>query len=244
MGLEVNASRKYLAIVAGKLQERIDTHTTMDYTHISHVHLVNVSIRKVLKDKANPDSEVIGELLQLHLIDEKQYYVVEMWANGRYATCFYKLMENIDLNKEIGIFPEEKIRVKENGKEVKEASLFVTQKGIWVKWKYLKDNMGDCPSLVEDLISDGAGGTKIVWKNDLQVKYFRDKLYSYLIPALKRKINPFPAHPIFEGIVRPGEIAGNYFGQNVRTQNMKPVSDAESNYGANNLTAPLDDLPF
>ena len=103
----------------------------------------------------------------------------------------------------------------------------------WVKHKYTKDNMGHCPNLqvTFEVDPDAPNGQKKVYNDDLQMSYYLEQISNQMIPRLEKKLNPYPNHLIFEGIVGAGRIAGNHF------------SDHE-------LAAPtlpngmVDDLPF
>lgn len=215
--------RRYLKVQDGNLVEYNGRDVFNTYTHVSRVHLVNATFREIKKDRNVNDSPIIGHNLQLHLIDQNDYFVLEMWYNSSYAKCFYNLMENIDLLQEVSIFGNEKLV---DGK--KRQSLFIKQNGAFLKHRYTKDNMGNCPNLQESFIADATapGGQKRVLNDDLQMAFYLDRVKEYLIPKLEKKLNPYPNHMIFTGIVGP-KVAGNHF------------NDAAPASGDTN-----DDLPF
>lgn len=223
------SNRRYLGILGGKMVERIDENTRYEYNTLLSMHLVNITFRKVEKN-----NQPVGETIQLHLIDEADYFILELWLNSRYAKAFYSMMENINLNEPFTIITQEKVK---DGK--KEQSLFIKQNAANIKWKYTRDNMQDCPMLDVKEVNG-----KIQYNDDLQIAFFLDKIAGTIIPALKKKKNPYPNHMHFDGIVG-NEIAGNHFGKEERVRVVGPVSEAERNYNVpDGMKQPEDDLPF
>ena len=241
MPLENESKRIYLNLEKGLFSQRISDTQTQTNNKLSRVHLVNVVLQKVRKDKNDNNSPVIGEILQLHFIDATEYYVVKTWVNSSYAKAFFCMMENLDLVHEMTII------TRENWYENKDyGNILINQLGQPVKWVYTNANPGEMPLLQDELIQDNnaPGGTRIVKSNKLQVEFFKEKLINYLLPKLKMKLNPYPNHPIFEGIVGNKEIAGNYFPDKGNYRTPAPVGEAERNFNANDITEAIDDLPF
>ena len=222
-----SVKRRYLQIKDGKLAEFKGETTWNLYNHISRVHLVNITFRKVRKSGTGNDGPVVGNMLQLHLIDANDYFVLEMWYNDQYAKCFYNLMENLNLLDEISLFVDEKTQ---DGKLKK--SLFMRQAAGWVKHKYTKDNLGLCPPLQVSYIADATypDGQKKVLNDDLQMSFYLEQISTQMLPRLEKKFNPFPNHLIFEGIVG-NKIAGNHFNAQELPVAVLPIG-------------PVDDLPF
>lgn len=225
-----STQRRYLSIEGGKLIETVNG-AKKSYTHVTG-HLVNVNFRKVHKDRNNQNSEIIGNLLQLHIIDAENYFVLQMWYNGRYAKCFYNTMENLSHLHPASFIPSEK---KVDNKV--QQSLFIKQQGQWIKFKYTKETPGDLPPLQETWLADPTAkdGQKKVINDDLQMAFFLDKIETALLPALQKKMNPYPNHMTFSGITG-NAVAGNHFGNEQRYGVPGPVSDAEA--------SAVDDLPF
>lgn len=218
-----SVKKRYLQIKDGKIVEFKGETTWNTYSHISRVHLVNIAFRQVKKDKNDNNSPIIGNMVQLHLIDADDYFVLEFWYNGTYAKCFYNIMENLDVLQEISVFTDEKLQ---DGK--KRQSLFIRQSNGYLKHKYTRENLGECPPLQESFIADDSApnGQKKVLNDDLQMAFFLDKVKYLMIPRLEMKLNPFPNHMIFSGMV--GEkVAGNHFTQST-------LGSSET----------VDDLPF
>ena len=221
-----STKRRYLQIKDGKITEFKDEKTWNVYSYISRVHLVNITFRKVRKSGTGEDGPVVGNMLQLHLIDQNDYFILELWYNDPFAKCFYNLMENLSLVEDLSLFVEEK---KVDGRPKR--SLFMRQGPGWIKHKYTKDNMGQCPTLQVSYLADPTApdGQKKVYNDDLQLSFYLEQVSNYMIPKLERKLNPYPNHMIFEGMVGH-KIAGDHF----KEQELMPQLINET----------LDDLPF
>ncbi len=229
-----NQRRRFLSMVAGRMIERVDEKTRYEYNHLAGVHLVNITFRKVVKDNL-----LIGETIILHLIDEADYWMLELWMNSAYAKAFYNVMENINLNEPLTIITNE---YEKEGK--KKQALFAKQFNGTLKWKYTKDNMQDCPRLEQIPQTDGS--TK--WDDSNVILFFLDKITRVMLPALQKKINPYPWHPTFNGI-NGNNIAGEYFGKETHHRAPGPISSDEKNgFNANPAAIAgaevVDDLPF
>lgn len=238
-----NENRIYLSLNAGKLNQRISETEVRTYDKLSRVHLVNITHRLIKENKDDPQSAIKGVILQLHFINANDYFIVETWNNSTYARNFYMVMENIDFVNEIALKTRTEMY---NGKEYGKLSFI--QAGEFVKWQYTKADMKDCPLPIEDIVTDATapGGTKVVKNYDLQIEFFKNKIAQVILPKLQMKVNPYPNHPIFEGIVKRNEIAGNHFpaGSKINMPNAASQAEREHNMPAHAIVEPLDDLPF
>jgi hypothetical protein len=190
MGAELSQSQRiYFSIQDGYFKQRISNTITNQYNKLSRVYLIDVGFRKVEKDMGNGAKEHLGDVLQLHLVDAEEYFVVETWIRSSYAKSFYQVMEKIDFSSEFIMITDQKIK---DGK--KKLSLFIKQFGQTLKWSYTKDNMGDCP--VADYIENPEGGWLV--NETAQMQYFLDKVVNWLMPKIKKLPSPYPNHPIYE----------------------------------------------
>ncbi|MCG2614869.1 hypothetical protein LZZ85_11275 [Terrimonas sp. NA20] len=213
--------RRYLSIQDGRMCERIEGDTPEQYSvqkfnHLSRLHLINVTFRAVEKEE-NGVKKTVGHVVQLHLIDSEDYFVVETWVNSQYAKAFYQVWESIDLNHDFVVITDQRIK---EGK--KKPALFVKQFGNNLKWNYVKDAMKDCPKA--DFVQDG---DKWLVDDEAQMAYFLGKVNNILLPKLKAKANPYPSHPIY----------GDGSGRAATSTGLSGPSNLANDY-------PEDDLPF
>lgn len=223
--------RRYVGVKDGKIIEKIEASDQYKaYNHLSG-HLMNITWKQHEK----------GKLMILHIIDKDDYFLLQLFLNSFYAKSFLKILPNIQLNEEITIITRCRV---EDGK--KKGSLFVNQFGNSLKWFWNDANRGDLPELVKKY-NDQLH--KEVWDDSDQLAYLEMYVEQNIIPHLKVRPNPFPAHLAYTGNTG-NQIAGNYFGAEQRVGIVGPVSSTERD-GANgniptaaDITEPLDDLPF
>jgi hypothetical protein len=223
--------KRYLGIRDGKIIEKLDNSNYREFTHLS-AHLMNITFRQ--HDK--------GKVMQLHLIDEQDYFILGLFLNSFYAKSFLMLLPNIDPTHELTIVTS----LKMDG-DKKKGSLFVNQHGKPLKWYWTKDNLGDLPPMVKQNRQMHNGEWKEVWTDDDQQLYLEMYINQDVIPQLQKKPNPFPANVNYSGNTG-NQIAGDYFGKEQRVGMVNSQSGAErSGAGSNTpaeITEPLDDLPF
>lgn len=226
MPVELSKKRRYLSINEGFIKEHMGTPQELAFDTLRNVHLIHITFKVIRKDKNDPNSEVIGDVINFHLVDQEDYFVLQTWLNSIYAKCFFNLMENVDWQKQITIMTSQKIV---DGK--KKPALFIRQDGNVIKWKYTINNMADCPPVVVRVDEHG----KNQYDNSEQEAFFLVKLDKWLMPQLEKKPFPYPNHPL---IYLPNSEAATQNNQwtpvaNTNTATIPPVStDAE------------DDLPF
>lgn len=223
----MNKQRRYLSIHEGLMKQRMNTPDEVAYNSLSKVHLLHISFQVIRKDKNDPNSEVIGDVIAFHLVDKDDYFILQTWLNSIYAKCFFNLMENVDWNKEVTIVTSQKIV---DGK--KKGALFIRQDGNIVKWKYTNGNMQDCPPVA---VTVAENGTKH-YDNTEQEAFFLVKLDKWLMPELAKKPCPFPDHPLIYTPNTTNQNTSTNWVAGANTQAL-PVTNAETS-GAE------DDLPF
>lgn len=105
--------------------------------------------------------------IKIHIRDNGDYFQLELPFNSRSFDSFVKLAENIDFTKpvEFSVWHDRK----------QDSTAFaVKQDGIPVKWKYTKDNMGECPPAVQNKLGK--------WNFDDQKIWLVDNLTNVVIP--------------------------------------------------------------
>lgn len=222
MPAELVQTKRYLSIRDGLMEERKGDQT-IAYNHLSGMHVVFVDFRKVEKEK-DGQKEYVGDTVRLHLVDESDYWQLEMWANSGYAKAFYHIMENIDYAKPVTIITQLR---NNNGK--KQQAMFISQDAKPLKWKYTRDNPGDLPPLkiTEKLNAQGLPAKQ--YNDDDQMLFFMDKIATVINPYLKLQANPFPFHTVWKGWHTPLPA--------------EPEAPRETTYHGP-FTDAIDDLPF
>ncbi|UAY56233.1 hypothetical protein [Arachidicoccus terrestris] len=167
------------------MRERLEDGTINQFNKLSGVHLVKITFRKV---ESKEDGRYIGDVIQFHLIDATDYFVLETWLNSSYARGFFQVMASFEVGHESRWATLQYTR-----NEKKKAYLNIYQYGEQLPWSYTRDNMQDCPPLD---VSTGPGG-KTIYNSDLQDAFFLTKLEA-VIAELESTPNPFPNHPLFE----------------------------------------------
>lgn len=225
-----NEARRFMGMKDGRIVENLGGGQTQTFSHLTG-HLMEVTIKQHEK----------GKLLELHLIDEQDYFIISTFLNGSYAKGFLMMMKNIDLHAPVTFIPSLKII---EGK--KRQSLFISQEKQMLKWYWNRENPGELPPMVQKEATVNGQITK-AWDDKDQLAYLELILESDIIPALQKKLNPYPANPVY----RPNtgnNIAGNYFGAEHR-YGMPGDSGARTHAGNApvnfaNISEPVDDLPF
>lgn len=130
--------------------------------------------------------------LKIHLTDAGQYFQLDLPFNSRPYDSFVKLAENIDYTKpvEFSVWHDRK----------QDTTAFaVRQDGIPVKWKYTRDDMGECPQPVQDELGK--------WDFRDQRLWLRKRMLEVVIPhveALNAFDEPEPEYDeAFTGVNSP-----------------------------------------
>lgn len=183
----VLTQKRYLTIQEGRMKEKKGD-TIVEHNQLTDVHLVDVTFRDVEKE-VDGITKTVGNVIQLHLLDETDYFILETWSNCAYARCFYQVMQNLDEKRRFTLITSERIK---DGK--KKPALFIKQDGFLLRWCYTKGNMQDCPPLS---VSTGPMGGS-AFDDTLQNMFFINLVEKWLIPALHKLPNPFPNHNVYQ----------------------------------------------
>jgi hypothetical protein len=107
--------------------------------------------------------------VRIHITDNGEYFQLELPFNSRPYDSFTKLMENIDFTKpvEFSVWYD---------KRQDKTAFAVRQAGIPVKWKYTRDDMGDCPVPTQNTLGK--------WNFDTQKEWLHSRLINVVIPQV------------------------------------------------------------
>lgn len=120
--------------------------------------------------------------VKIHLKDNGEYFSLDLPMNSRAFGSFIKLVENIDFDKVV------EFSAWHNRKD-DQTAFAVRQDGEYVKWKYTKDDMGDCPPPKQSRIGK--------WDFSDQEEFLVSRLLDVVIPhvdALNEFDEPMPEY--------------------------------------------------
>jgi hypothetical protein len=180
----------FLNVQQGDFSEKVKAgDTAQSFTEITG-QLVNITFKKT----------DFGEAMRLHIVDEKNFYMLSMFVNSRPANAFFMLVKSIDLNHEL----EFRIKAIE-GKDY----LTVRQFGGPVLWFYTSENGNELPLAPGD-----------------KKAYLKQMVIDEIIPVLQKKLNPYPNHPYYKP-ARKGLHGGYFDGFKTTGRIIGPVSQQE-----------------
>lgn len=107
--------------------------------------------------------------IKIHLSDAGEYFQLDLPFNSRPYDSFTKLMENIDYTKpvEFSVWHDRK----------QDSTAFaVRQDGIPIKWKYTRDDMGECPQPTQNTFGK--------WDFSKQREWLHSRLMNTVIPTV------------------------------------------------------------
>lgn len=123
--------------------------------------------------------------LKIHIADAGEYFQLDLPFNTRPYDSFVKLAENIDYTQpvEFSVWYDKK----------QETTAFaVRQNGVPVKWKYTKEDMGECPLPTQNALGK--------WNFDGQREWLWLRLTQVIIPHVET-INAFDEpQPEYEAV--------------------------------------------
>lgn len=123
--------------------------------------------------------------IKIHITDKGQYFQLDLPYNSRPYDSFTKLAENIDYEKpvEFSVWHDKK----------QDSTAFaVRQDGVPVKWKYTRDNMGECPQAEQDELGK--------WDFKAQRLWLRSQMLNVVIPHVEA-LNQFDEpEPEYSGV--------------------------------------------
>lgn len=128
---------------------------------------VDGMIRKIEWYDTNDKYQTRFMGIKIHIRDNGDHFQLDLPFNTRAYDSFTKLAENIDYSKpvEFSVWHDRK---------TDSTAFAVKQDGVPVKWKYTRENMGDCP---------GAKQSKLgKWNFDDQREWLLDNLLNVVIP--------------------------------------------------------------
>ena len=101
--------------------------------------------------------------LKIVLEDESQKYLVQVRTDSGYYRGLTNSIANADINQPVKLTASSKLG--DNGKP--QTTIFVTQNGKALKWKWSKDNPGELPELEKVKVKG-----QMVYDNSKQLEYF------------------------------------------------------------------------
>lgn len=107
--------------------------------------------------------------IKIHIADNGEYFQLDLPFNSRPYDSFTKLAENIDYARpvEFSVWHDRK----------QDTTAFaVRQDGVPVKWKYTRDDMGECPQPTQDKFGK--------WDFSKQREWLYVRLMEVVIPAV------------------------------------------------------------
>lgn len=107
---------------------------------------------------------------KIHLTDNGETFVLDLPYNSRHYDSFTKMMENIDYSRPV------EFAVWHNAREDSTA-FAIKQDGVPVKWKYTRDNMGDCPEATKNKLGK--------WNFEPQREWLHERLLNIVIPQVE-----------------------------------------------------------
>lgn len=174
----------------------------------------NLTDLNIGEDEFPKNSGTKFKVLLLIINDGQETFQLKMRLESGYTRAFCSIIENADLSKPITFSPTYK---EENGKP--KTGMFLNQNGKALKWYYTKADPKGLPQLVKVVFKG-----KDQWDNEKQQEYFNDLLLHKIKPALNHALFAGGASDLNKGAA--GAAAGR-----------RPVD-------ANDITEPIDDLPF
>lgn len=183
-----NSKVKYLKVTNGAIRERVEENTpnakAREYTVVGtgekktayelNYNLLTGKIKNVYF-KEQEFNNTIKRTFNLVVVDDGVDFILQFDEGSKLASTIFKMMPNIDVNKEVEISVNES----KNQKGKMQTSLFINQQGINVKWKFKMGEMGDCPDL-EKVMFKG----EEQWDNTKQLKFFKD----IIIPEFENRL--------------------------------------------------------
>lgn len=108
--------------------------------------------------------------LKLRIVDGDETYFLDLPFEKRPYDYFTKVAENIDYSKpvEIVAWPDRQ--------HEKQTAFAIKQDGTFIKWKYTKDDMGDCPPAKQTRTGK--------WNFDDQRDWLLDRLLTVVVPQV------------------------------------------------------------
>lgn len=126
---------------------------------------------------------VYGDTMQLQVVDENNFYVISVFVNSRVANAFFMIAKNLDVKEPMTLLLRE---------HFDKNCFYIWQFGGPVLWYYTMENENELPQGIDD-----------------RKKFLKQMIIDELIPALGKKINPFPNHNFYKP-ARKG-LQGGYF---------------------------------
>lgn len=108
--------------------------------------------------------------VKVHLKDNGEYFQLDLPFNSRPYDSFTKMAENIDFTKpvEFSVWHDRK---------TDNTAFAIRQGGIPVKWKYTRDDMGECPVPTQDAFGK--------WNFQKQREWLYHRLVEVIIPQVE-----------------------------------------------------------
>jgi hypothetical protein len=221
-----SGKKRYLTIKDGKLNERIDQNTQYDYGFIEG-QIMNITFQEHAE---------YGKQIHLHLIDQQDYFVLQMYLNSYPAKAFLMMLKNIDLRELLKISVRQTV-----DNNVKRIALFCSQDfGTPIKWYWNKEHQVGLPALVPIKTRNKQGQLVDGWDDTDRMNFLQEMVKNEIVPQLQKKLSPYPNHPSYRSNVG-NHIAGNHFGNEDK---IRVPNNGGQQIDPKSITEPLDDLPF
>lgn len=132
--------------------------------------------------------------IKIHIADKGEYFQLDLPFNSRPYDSFTKLMDNIDFTQPVEFSAW-------HDRKQDTTAFAVRQNGVPVKWRYTRDDMGECPIPTQDTFGK--------WDFSKQRAWLYERLTNVVIPHVE-SLNAFDEpEPEYTGsdAAEPDEVA-------------------------------------
>lgn len=184
----------YVTIFDGKFEVRVKEGTPNSVSRKNKndetIHtLVYRGVSGIITDIKKEIKEFKGSVftsLKIFLMDDAENMVLSLPYDSGLTSAFYHMIENVDLSKPVEFSASK-------DKEKDRTSLFMSQDGTNIKWKYTKAWAEANPTLPQkpqwvQVMFKG----KPQWDNTAETQFFENIMKTKILPVLRSK----PTHPV------------------------------------------------
>ena len=178
MGLETRTGGNYITILGGKLCQRVPEGTegavtrTNKIGNVVHQKFYDSFTGKLVDIKVQDGT--YGKTWNFIFKDKGEPYTLQLSYSNSFATAFLKMLQNIDLTKEMKVSPSTK---EVDGKT--KSSLFVNQDGKPLKHAFTRENPNGMPDM-EQVTVKGV----LQWDDTKRLEFLEEMVDTIILPQL------------------------------------------------------------
>ena len=152
------------------------------------IHVLNYkAVRGIITDIKKDVTEYKGKKmvsLKIFLSDGDEKLILSFPYNSGLTTAFYRMLENIDFDREV----EFSSSVSEDSKGKEKTNLFIQQDGVNLKWRYTKKWAEENPKAPKkpEWVQNMVKGD-FVWDNTAEIQFFEGIMKEKILPVLRAK---------------------------------------------------------